>query len=152
MSEADQSSTEPVRVLVGADGSEPALRASRAAAALLPKGTEVRLIVVLSFELDPYTLLGEELEDTPERGRMVHQAVERAVAEPRRVFEGAGHGVTVTHRFGNPADEILNEVQEWNPDLIVVGRRGLTAPGRWLLGSVSDRLVHHAPTPVLVAS
>jgi len=152
MSDVDTRSTRPVRVLVGTDGSEPALRASRTAAALLPQGTEVRLIVVLSFELDPLTLLGEELEDTPERQRMVHQAVERAVAEPRQVFEEAGHRVTVTHRFGNPADEILSEVEEWRPELVVVGRRGLTAPGRWLLGSVSDRLVHHASVPVLVAS
>ena len=60
--------------------------------------------------------------------------------------------VEVRHRFGNPADEILAEAQEREPDLIVVGRRGLSAPGRWLIGSVSDRVVRHAHAPVLVVS
>jgi nucleotide-binding universal stress UspA family protein len=119
---------------------------------MLGSGAEVRLLVILSFELDPYTLLGEELDDTPERLRMVREAVERATGEVRPVFETAGHQVSVAHRFGNPADEILQEVEEWKPDLVVLGRRGLSAPSRWLLGSVSDRVLHHAHAPVLVVS
>lgn len=63
-----------------------------------------------------------------------------------------GARVDVRHRVGNPADEILAEAQDRDPDLIVVGRRGLSAPGRWLVGSVSDRAVRHAHEPVLVVS
>lgn len=141
----------PLNVLAAVDGSEAAIRACRTATGILAlQGGEVRLLVVLSFELDPYTLLGEELEDTPERLRVVSDTIERAVAQPRRIFEDAGCRVSVGHRFGNPADEILLVIEELGPDVVVMGRRGLAAPGRWLLGSVSDRVVHHTKAPVLV--
>lgn len=141
------------KVLVATDGSDSALRASQVLADLLSgRAAEARLLVVLSFELDPYTLLGEELADAAERTRMVAQAVEEATARPRHVLEAAGRSVSVAHRFGNPADEILEEAEEWAPDLVVMGRRGLSGPARWLLGSVSERVMRHARVPVLIVS
>ena len=141
----------PIRVLAAVDGSEHAERAAQVAAGLLAgRRLEVEVLVVLSFELDPYTLLGESLEDTPERQRAERHAVETATSAPKRIFEAVRARVEVRHRFGNPADEILAEAQEREPDLIVVGRQGLSAPARWLIGSVSDRVVRHAHAPVLV--
>jgi nucleotide-binding universal stress UspA family protein len=153
MTGGDVGEERPTRVLVAVDGSEHAERAAQVVARLLAgRRPEVELLVVLSFELDPYTLLGEPLEDTPERQRAERHAVETATSAPRRILAAVGARVEVRHRFGNPADEILAEAQEREPDLIVVGRRGLSAPGRWLLGSVSDRVVRHADAPVLVVS
>ncbi len=51
---------------------------------------------------------------------------------------------------GRPADVILEQAQECSNDLIVIGSRGLEAPEGYLLGSVSDRVVHEAACPVLV--
>lgn len=147
------SNQESTRVLVAVDGSESAVRAAEVAARLLSgRRLEVELLVVLSFQLDPYTLLGEPLADLPEAQRAERHAIETATAEPSKMFAAAGATTGIRHRFGNPADEILEEAQEWEPDLIVVGRRGLSAPGRWLMGSVSDRVVRHAHHPVLVVS
>lgn len=141
----------PVRFLAAVDGSEHAVRACRTAVGLLQqRGQEVLILVVLSFELDPYTLLGEDLADTPERLEIVRGAVEQATAEPRQIFEEAGYTVSVRHRFGNPADEILDEIGQWGTDLVIMGRRGLSRASRWLLGSVSDRVVRHAHVPVLI--
>lgn len=141
------------RVLVAADGSPPAVRAATMLAEMLvPGSAEVLVLAVLSFELDPYTLLGEELSDTRERLRNVEETVEHTTGEVRRILEEAGHKVSATHRFGNPADEIIEEIIEWRPDLAVLGRRGLSGPSRWLLGSVSERVVRHAQVPVLVVS
>lgn len=52
---------------------------------------------------------------------------------------------------GHPAAELLQEVERRKPDVVVVGARGLGAVTRVLLGSVSERLVKHAPCSVLVA-
>ena len=136
-------------VLVATDGSGHALKAARFVAGILPAGAEVRLLVVLSMELQPRTYLGE-LSDAEARWARIEEATEEAVAETRRILEAAGHSVSVHRRFGNPPDETLAEVEEWKPDLVVVGRRGVSRASSFLLGSVSSFLLRHSPAPVLV--
>jgi nucleotide-binding universal stress UspA family protein len=62
----------------------------------------------------------------------------------------AGYVVEQAPKLGNPADEILNVAQEHKADLIITGAKGLGAIGRFLLGSVSTRVVQHATCSVLV--
>jgi nucleotide-binding universal stress UspA family protein len=139
------------RVLVAMDGSEGSDWAAAYAASLLwSSEVEVRIVTVLSFELYPVTMQGEELVDTPDRAGRVALAVERATARGRCAFESAGLPVSAVHRFGNAADEILAEATDWRADLLVLGRRGLRAPTKWLVGSVSDRVLHHAKVPILL--
>jgi nucleotide-binding universal stress UspA family protein len=49
-----------------------------------------------------------------------------------------------------PAHEVATLARELHADLIVVGTRGHTAIGGLLLGSVTNRLLHISPCPVLV--
>ena len=77
-------------VLVATDGSGHALKAARFVAGILPAGAEVRLLVVLSMELQPRTYLGE-LSDAEARWARIEEATEEAVAETRRILEAAGH-------------------------------------------------------------
>jgi nucleotide-binding universal stress UspA family protein len=60
---------------------------------------------------------------------------------------------TVSHTTvsGSPAHEVLNLAREWEPDLIVVGSQGRTALGRFVLGSVSQKVLTEAKTSVRVA-
>ncbi len=51
---------------------------------------------------------------------------------------------------GYAADRIVEVAEEGDYDLIVIGSRGLSPLGRFLLGSVSDRVVHHAHCSVTV--
>ncbi len=77
------------------------------------------------------------------RGEVVlNEAASRCRAWSERV-ETVLHG-------GFVAREILQESESWKPDVIAVGARGLGLFPRMLLGSVSDRLVNHAPCSVLV--
>lgn len=62
----------------------------------------------------------------------------------------AGYCVTQVSTIGNPADEILKAAETHSADLIVTGAKGLGAVGRFLLGSVSTRVVQHAHCSVLV--
>lgn len=141
------------RVLVATRGSVPALRACRVAAQMLsPERTKVRLLTVLPEDLypNPYTLAGKQMADMPERLQRVHDAVERALAEPRRIFEEAGHPVESNHRFGSAPKEILAEIHDWSPDLIVLGWWWARAPERWVVGSVFERVIRHADVPLLL--
>ena len=52
-------------------------------------------------------------------------------------------------RQGDPADAILDVAEEQGADLIVVGNKGMTGAKRFLLGSVPNKVSHHAPCSVL---
>lgn len=52
--------------------------------------------------------------------------------------------------FGHPADMICRRAEEDKYDMIVIGSRGLGAIKGYLLGSVSDRVSHHARVSVLI--
>jgi len=51
---------------------------------------------------------------------------------------------------GHAAEEIIREATEQKADLIVMGRRGGSRIERWLLGSVSKRVLSYAPCSVAV--
>lgn len=51
---------------------------------------------------------------------------------------------------GYAADTIVHVAEEDNYDMIVIGSRGMSSLGRFLMGSVSDRVVHHAHCSVTV--
>jgi len=53
-------------------------------------------------------------------------------------------------RHGVPYREITNLAREQGVDLIVVGQVGSRGPRRILIGSVTERIIEHAPCPVLV--
>jgi nucleotide-binding universal stress UspA family protein len=54
-------------------------------------------------------------------------------------------------RHGMPVETILREVALWPADLLVVGSRGKNWAQRLLLGSVTEKLLNHLPTSILVA-
>ena len=53
-------------------------------------------------------------------------------------------------REGDPADAILDVAEETKADLIVVGNKGMTGAKRFLLGSVPNKVSHHAPCDLII--
>lgn len=143
------------KILIATDGSAPAIKACRIINEMLPRGAvaQIRLLTVLSYSLYPDALADDRLpaSDVTERRRAVEAAVEAAGAEPVRILEDASRKIEFVHRFGNPADEIVAEIEQWDPDLVVMGRRGVHGLER-VLGSVSERVLRRSPSPVLIAS
>ena len=75
----------------------------------------------------------------------------RHAARGRRASRSAaGVAVETYARQGDPADAILDVAEERGADLIVVGNKGMTGAKRFLLGSVPNKVSHHAPCSVLI--
>ena len=72
-----------------------------------------------------------------------------ATAKDRAEAAGA-RNVTVQTCVGDRADEILDVAEAKDADLIVMGRRGLGRVRETLLGSVSQKVLHHAPCTVVL--
>ena len=70
------------------------------------------------------------------------------VAEQAR--EAGVETVRTFARQGDPADAILDVAEEQGSGLIVVGNKGMTGAKRFLLGSVPNKVSHHAPCSVLI--
>ena len=67
-----------------------------------------------------------------------------------RAMKEAGVECATYARQGDPADAILDVAEEQGADLIVVGNKGMTGAKRFLLGSVPNKVSHHAPCSVLI--
>jgi len=65
-------------------------------------------------------------------------------------LEAAGYRVKEAYVPGDPADEIMKAAKSRRPDLVMAGAKGLNAVGRFLLGSVSTKLVRHLPCSILI--
>jgi nucleotide-binding universal stress UspA family protein len=130
-------------VLFAYDGSEPARRALQYASRLAPDD-EVALISVAPALIEaPHT---EEYTDPghdPARAK-------RDLDEAQGVLEAGGVKVESILATGNPAAEIIRAAEERDVRLIVVGSRGQHAFERFLVGSIAERLVRHAPCDVLI--
>jgi nucleotide-binding universal stress UspA family protein len=142
-------------VLVAMDGSEDSFQAVRFLQSLaLPRQTKVRLLSVVERlrypTTAPHAVHGQlvrmlkELE--AERRGELDKVLERAAAQ-------LDDKITRVPRYtptGDPAEEIVATANDFDTDLVVLGARGLGGMARVLLGSVSEKVLHHARCPVLI--
>ena len=141
------------RIVVGTDGSETAAEAVRQASELA-KLTGGRLDVVSAFE--PVSRRRVEAEQGGAPGDVQHEFHPRedvniTLEAAASAAKGEGVEEVTTHaREGDPADAILDVAEEVNADLIVVGNKGMTGARRFLLGSVPNKVSHHAPCSVII--
>lgn len=142
--EARAHTDEVRRVVVGVDGSADAKTAlAWAADAAALHDASVEIVSAWSFPSTVYERFAAVPIDTRPFEEVAHHAIENAVA----ATPGLGD-VTRTVRFGSPAAAILDAAHD--ADVVVVGSRGLGTFTGWVLGSVSQQVVEHAPCPVVV--
>ncbi|HEX3531645.1 MAG TPA: universal stress protein [Thermoanaerobaculia bacterium] len=63
-----------------------------------------------------------------------------------------GEGLRTAVAAGDPSTVILEQSESLRADLIVMGTHGRRGFDRWLLGSVTERVLHRAPCPVLTVN
>ncbi|HZD66660.1 MAG TPA: universal stress protein [Acidimicrobiales bacterium] len=133
------------KMLVAVDGSDHAKGALGATAELARlAGSEVRVVHVV--ELGYAGRLGPYLQEEPEEARVL---VDQAVAELGEA------GVKATGSLprvlgSNAAAEIVAEAEDLGASLIVMGSRGRSDLTGLVMGSVSHKVLHLAPCPVLI--
>ncbi|MEY2475216.1 MAG: hypothetical protein QOG87_531 [Actinomycetota bacterium] len=139
-------------VVVGTDGSETAERAVDHAARLAST-FGARLTVVTAFTPGE-GVDAQELETAPEdvRWRLTDAGgAEDLAGHARDVAKAAGVQDVRTHvASGDPASALIDAAEDTLADVIVVGSRGMTGASRFLLGSVPNKVSHHAPCDVLI--
>ena len=140
------------RIVVGTDGSDTAAEAVRQATELA-KLSNARLDIVSAYEPIPRQRVQEEQRSAPgdvqyEIGPRedVNATLDNAAGTARK----EGLEVEAHAREGDPADAILDVAEEVKADLIVVGNKGMTGARRFLLGSVPNKVSHHAPCSVII--
>jgi nucleotide-binding universal stress UspA family protein len=138
----------PERILVGTDGSPAAVAAAQRAAQIAKaRGSGVRLVTAATF---PWQYTTSAAAAGLDLQKYLDHAAEAALAPARAVLAEADVASGESIFYGQPADSILDAAGDWQADLIVLGRRGLGAVARFLLGSVSHRVATHADVAVLV--
>jgi nucleotide-binding universal stress UspA family protein len=139
-------------MVVGTDGSETAGEAVRQASELARQlGAKIHL--VSAYEPVSEGRLREERTQVPgDLQWMVNprEDVTSTLDVAAKVLEESGIDVETHAREGDPADAILDVAEEQGADLIVVGNKGMTGAKRFLLGSVPNKISHHAPCSVMI--
>jgi nucleotide-binding universal stress UspA family protein len=135
-------------VLVAYDGSEGSKHAlGFARKVLAPDG---RLTLVRAVELPvPYVVGG--FDGVVTLGEMpTADELDRERAKLVEAASDLGARLEARVELGHPVEVVTRLADELAPDAVVLGARGLGAVTRFLVGSVSDRIVHHCSRPVIV--
>jgi nucleotide-binding universal stress UspA family protein len=139
-------------IIVGTDGSDTATQAVGQAIELAGS-IGARLELVSAYEPVPAQRLRSERRDAPEDLQWAinpREDVEATLEAAAGLAREAGVEVKTYSRQGDPADAILDVAEEQEADLIIVGNKGMTGAKRFLLGSVPNKVSHHAPCSVMI--
>ena len=136
-------------ILLASDGSECALKAAAVAASLAGKFA-ARVTIINVFE--PYQSVAPygEVVFAGMDESYIAEAQAQAISLAGRCLDEVNVPYRCRPLIGYPAAEIVRVAEEEGCDLIVLGSRGLSGFKSFLLGSVSDRVTHHAHCPVLI--
>lgn len=134
----------PIRTILHATDFSTQSRTALGLARSLARDHGARLILL---HVAPDPVDEGMLATVPMDPRYYHEALE----ELRAPLDGPDLKVPieVRLRYGDPADEVLQEVEEFPCDLLVLGTHGRSGLSRLLMGSVAESVMRRATIPVL---
>jgi nucleotide-binding universal stress UspA family protein len=133
------------KILVAHDGSKASEKAVKEACGLALKVKASLTVMSVIPEL--------YLTELVEMDRM--RILDALSAEAKKTLDRIkakteGISLQTVIKYGNPAEEILATAKKMKADLIVTGSHGRHGAQKFFLGSVSSKIVDHAPCSVLV--
>lgn len=139
------------RILVATDGSRYSDAAAMEAISIAKRsGAKVTVTSVVPSEAaSPFDIVHSEMQ----RGLIAekeHKAAECNIKNIRDIADKEGVSIEGLILEGRPYEAIINEVNEKNADLVILGSHGRTGLEKLLMGSVTERVIGLAPCAVLV--
>ena len=135
------------RILVPTDGTPGSVKAARNAFDLAEK-YDARLYAISVVELDASRMPFQRSDLRPD----LEEQAEAALDEIRHEAESWDVPLTTQILEGRPHEVILSYVDQQNIDLVVMGTHGRKGLDRYLIGSVTERVVRASDVPVLTVS
>jgi nucleotide-binding universal stress UspA family protein len=133
------------KIVIAYDGSDPSKKALDYAISFAEKYSAQ--LTVLSVVRIP------EVPDDVETEAIIDEATDscrREFEQMKSAFAEKNIAALFEVRVGHPADQIVSFADETKADLIVMGHRGRTEVSRWLLGSISKRVMSYAHCSVFL--
>lgn len=137
-------------ILVPVDGSENSIRAAGFAMEMAKEmGIGVRLFYV--FPAASVEVIGIAGMSRSDIDQAAQAAAQRAFDQTRQgLGDALIDNVVQETSIGDPAEEIIRVTEDDHSILVMIGRRGLSRMRSLMLGSVSDKVLRHAKSPVTV--
>ncbi|MEW6731077.1 MAG: universal stress protein [Acidobacteriota bacterium] len=142
-----------MKVLIATDGSEYGDAAVLAAAQKQwPPHTELRVLTVVEPISNGTELFFDRAPIIPQDIiiNQMQDAYQQVAATAAAQLHGEGRDVSYVVRKGDTAEEIVEEAREWNANLILVGSHNRQGVVGFLLGSVAQQVLAHAPCSVQI--
>jgi nucleotide-binding universal stress UspA family protein len=142
------------KLLVAYDGSDASKKAMETVLKCSNKQDEIVLLTVVPAELAESSFT-KMLLPTIDLSAIVTSGSfkEKAMESLNKISKQIENNVSKVNSIvesGDPADEILITAKKVDADIIIIGYKGYGKEGRFLLGSVTDKVVRHASMSVLV--
>jgi nucleotide-binding universal stress UspA family protein len=138
-----------MKILVPVDGSEVALEAVRFAIRLARAGLQSS--VVLANVQEPATLYELVVAHDPAVIEQVSAAAgAHTLAPAEALLKEAGLDYECEVASGDPAHTLIDILESYQCDLVVMGASGMSTLRSALLGSVSNEVLHSAGVPVMI--
>ena len=131
------------KILVGFDGSEGSDMALNKAMALVDEYGELILLAVVPSPSDK-TFVDIEMY------KRMRKKAESLISDAISDIGSHEYKITGMTEEGDAAAKIIDVANKLDVDLIVLGSRGTSEIGRYLLGSVANKVVQYAHKPVMV--
>lgn len=138
-----------MKILVAVDGSENSQRALEQAK-IYGKAMDAEIVILTVLEqISPrhYSVSGKERAQIHEQREAEANQI---LAESLQHFADYPEKVTPLLKKGEPANQILEAIEATDFNLVIMGNRGLGAFTRTLLGSVSNKVLNHSHTNILI--
>lgn len=136
-----------MKILVGHDGSE---HAGKALTRAVDMASALKASLIVLTVVPDLCMMEISDDDCKSMYKIMTEDSEKRLSRLKEELSKKGVQMETVVHFGKAVDTIIKTCAETKADLLVVGSHGRHGAKKFLLGSVSSKVLEHAPCDVLV--